>query len=135
MFRGRDGPGMTDEYSMLRVGEADREPSAVSGTPHVNLAAELGCEEMRPKVWFLAPGDGMSFHRQTDQEEFYYVLRGPGRIRIGAEGTARDVPEGTAIRIPPETPRQVLNDTDRDHVWLVVGAPPTADDGRPPFDE
>ncbi len=46
----------------------------------------------------------MSYHRQTDQEEFYYVLEGPGRMKI--EGDADD------------------------HAWLIVGAPPAPDDGR-----
>ncbi len=126
---------MTDEYSEIDVTQAEPKPSAKSGTLHVDLVEELGCTEMRPKVWYLSPGDAMSFHRQTEQEEFYYVLEGPGRIRIGADGEPRDVPEGTAIRIPPETPRQILNDTEGEHVWLVVGAPPAENDGRPPTDE
>lgn len=125
---------MADEYSMVYVDDVDRQPSHVSGTMHVDLVAELGCTEMRPKVWYLSPGDAMSFHRQTEQEEFYYVLDGPGRMRIGDE--TMDVPTGTAVRIPPETPRQVFNDTDdEEHVWLIIGAPPVEDDGRPPADE
>ncbi len=126
---------MTDDttYSKLVVDEAERVPSASSGTPHVDLVDELGCTEMRPKVWYLSPGDEMSFHRQAEQEELYFVVRGPGRFRVGDE--VIDVAEGTAIRVPPETPRQVLNDTEGEHVWLVVGAPPAEDDGLPPTDE
>jgi quercetin dioxygenase-like cupin family protein len=120
---------------MVQVDDIDSEPSAGSGTLHVNLAEELGCTKMRPKVWYLSPGDAMSFHRQTEQEEFYYVLDGPGRIKIGADEEIHDVPTGTAVCISPETPRQVLNDTEDDHVWLVAGAPATTDDGRPPFDD
>lgn len=125
---------MSDEYSVLSIEEAEREPSSVSGTLHVDFVSELGCEEMRPKVWFLSSGDEMSFHRQAEQEEFYYVLKGPGRMRLGDEAP-RDVAEGTAARVPPETPRQILNDTEGEHVWLVIGAPPTEDDGRSPFDD
>lgn len=125
---------MSDDYEMISVTEAERKPSSVSGTPHVDLVSELGCEQMRPKVWFLSPGDAMSFHRQDEQEEFYYVLDGPGRIKIGTDEEIHDVATGTAVRIPPETPRQVLNDTEGEHVWLVVGAPPTEDDGLPAYD-
>lgn len=125
---------MSDDYEMISVTDAERNPSSVSGTPHVDLVSELGCEQMRPKVWFLSPGDEMSFHRQAEQEEFYYVLDGPARIKIGADEEIHDVSTGTAIRIPPETPRQVLNDTDGEHVWLVIGAPPTEDDGLPAFE-
>lgn len=123
------------EYEAVVVDDAEREPSAVSGTMHVDLVSELGCVEMRPKMWYLSPGDEMGFHRQDVQEELYYVVRGPGRLRVGDE--VRDVEEGTAIRVPPETPRQILNDTEdeHDHVWLVVGAPPVEDDGLPPTDD
>ncbi|WP_336345400.1 cupin domain-containing protein [Halalkalicoccus ordinarius] len=119
---------MTNDYGMIDVTEAERTPSASSGTDHVDLVSELGCTEMRPKLWELSPGDTMSYHRQREQEEFYYVLEGPARIRIGDE--RMDVPEGTAIRIPPETPRRVFNDTDHEHRWLIVGAPPVENDGE-----
>lgn len=119
---------MSEEYSIIDVTESKRTPSASSGTDHVDLVSELGCTAMRPKVWDLAPGDTMSYHRQREQEELYYVLSGPARIRIGDERL--DVGEGTALRIPPETPRQVFNDTDHEHRWLIVGAPPAENDGE-----
>ena len=122
---------MTDDYDMVRVDDLEPEPSTGSGTMHVDLVEALGCTEMRPKVWYLSEGDAMSFHRQTEQEEFYYVLEGPGRIRIG--DAIRTVEAGTALRIPPDTRRQVTNDGEGgegEHVWLVVGAPPVPDDGR-----
>ena len=121
----------SEAYTAIDVGSTGKTPSAASGTMHVDLAEQLGCIEMRPKVWSLSPGDAMSYHRQTEQEEFYYVLRGPGRMKI--EGELFDVPEETAIRAPPETARQVLNDGEsgeREHVWLIVGAPPVPEDGR-----
>ena len=121
---------MVDEYRIANINELERIPSPKSGTPHVDLVSALGCVEMRPKVWFLSPGDSMRHHRQPEQEEFYFVLDGPARIRIGSDDRILDVPTGTAIRIPPSTPRQLLNDTDTEHVWLVVGAPPVEDDGR-----
>lgn len=120
---------MSDEYSTVQVDDVEPKPSKSSGTDHVDLVEQLGCTEMRPKVWYLSPGDAMSYHRQTEQEELYYVLRGPGRMKIAGE--LLDIREGTAVRIPPETDRQVLNDTDGEHVWLIVGAPPATDDGRP----
>lgn len=125
---------MSNDYDMISVTEAERKPSKVSGTPHVDLVSELGCEKMRPKVWFLSPGDEMSFHRQEEQEELYYALEGPGRMKLGADEEIHDIPEGTAVRVSPDTPRQILNDTEGEHVWLVIGAPPTEGDGLPAFD-
>lgn len=121
---------MADEFRFVTIDELDRIPSLKSGTLHVDLATALGCVEMRPKVWYLSPGDSMRHHRQTAQEEFYFVLDGPARIRIGSDNQILDAPTGSAIRVPPSTPRQLLNDTDHEHVWLVVGAPPVEDDGR-----
>lgn len=121
---------MTAEYTIANPDNIETEPSEISGTPNVNLADILGCTEMRPRVWYLDPGDGMSYHRQDEQEEFYYVLDGPGRIRLGDETLT--VETGTTLRVPPETPRRVFNDTDDErHVWLVVGAPAIENDGRP----
>lgn len=125
---------MSNDYEMISVTEAERKPSKVSGTPHVDLVSALGCEKMRPKVWFLSPGDEMSFHRQEEQEELYYVLEGPGRMKLGADEEIHDISEGTAVRVAPDTPRQILNDTEGEHVWLVVGAPPVEDDGLSAFD-
>lgn len=120
---------MTAEYTVANPAEIDPEPSEVSGTPNVNLADRLGCTEMRPRVWYLDPGDAVSYHRQDRQEEFYLVLEGTGRIRIGDERLTFEA--GTTLRIPPETPRQIYNDTEDDrHVWLVVGAPAIENDGR-----
>ena len=124
---------MSERYSAVRMEDVDPKPSKSSGTMHVDLVEQLGCTEMRPKVWYLSPGDAMSYHRQTEQEEFYYVLEGPGRMKIDDELV--DVPEGTAVRIPPETRRQVLNDTEGEHVWLIIGAPPVEGDGRPAYDD
>jgi quercetin dioxygenase-like cupin family protein len=118
------------EYSVLSVPDAEPAPSKKSGTLHVDLTEELDLTESRAKVWYLSPGDAMSYHRQATQEELYYVLQGPGRMKI--DGDLLDVPEGSAVRVAPDTPRQVCNDTEGEHVWLVVGAPPTEDDGRPP---
>lgn len=119
---------MPREYELIDTETAERSPSPSSGTNNVDLVSKLGCTEMRPRIWDLSPGDEMSYHRQREQEEFYYVLEGPARLRVGDERI--DVSEGTAIRIPPETPRQVFNDTDHDHRWLIIGAPPAENDGE-----
>lgn len=120
---------MTAEYEAVRIDEAERSLSEKSETRYVDLTTVLGLTEMRARVWDVEAGNARkTYHRQERQEELYYVIDGPGRMEIGDETV--DVPEGTALRVPPETPRRVINDTERDHVWLVVGAPPVADDGR-----
>ena len=104
---------MADAYSLLEVGAAE---------------PVLGCESMRPRVWFLEPGnDRKNYHSHAEQEELYYLLSGTGRMKV--DGETLTVPEGTAVRVPPETPRKTFNDTEEEHVWLVVGAPNVEDSG------
>lgn len=114
-------------YDTVNLDTEARTPSKKSGTPRIELTEALGLEEMRANVWFLSPGDAMSRHHHGTQEELYVQLRGPGRLWI--DGDLLDVPEGTVVRVPPETERQVLNDTEGEHVWLIVGVPPVAGDG------
>lgn len=121
---------MTDAYRAVELAGARRVRSEKSDTETVDLTAALALEAMRARVWFLEPGNERKpLHRHATQEELYYALEGPGRLRVGDE--TLDVPTDTAVRVPPETPRKLLNDTDRPHVWLVVGAPPVEHDGRP----
>jgi mannose-6-phosphate isomerase-like protein (cupin superfamily) len=119
---------MADDYTILDVDDIDPERSGKSRTPNIDLGEALGCEEMRPRLWFVDPGnDRKTYHSHHEQEEFYYVLSGPGQITIA--GNTHTVSEDTAIRVPPETPRKVFNNTDSQHVWLVIGAPNVEDSG------
>jgi hypothetical protein len=43
-----------------------------------------------------------------------------------ADEPAITLPPHSAVLVEPATVRQVFNDTDRDALWLVVGAPPEA---------
>ena len=115
-------------FSIVDVADVDAEYSERAGGFNVNLTDALGCRKLRSRVWTLAPGEELSYHRHQEMEECYFVLDGPGRIHI--DGTYHTVSEGGAVRISPETPRQLLNDTTADeHVWLVVGAPAIEHDG------
>lgn len=122
------GSAMADQYTMIDVADPDPVPSEKSGTPSIDLGEALGCEQLRPMLWFVEPGNHRKrYHSHHTQEEFYYVLEGPGRMIVA--GDELTVPAGTAIRIPPDTPRKTFNDTEEEHVWLVVGAPNVEDPG------
>jgi mannose-6-phosphate isomerase-like protein (cupin superfamily) len=60
-------------------------------------------------------------HKHVCAEEFYFVLEGTGRIRIGEETLT--VPRYGGVLIGPKELRQVFNDTDEETLWLIVGAP------------
>lgn len=118
------------EYSVLDAAAADRRVSDKSSTEYVDLTEELNLTELRGRVWHLEPGhDRKASHVHETQEELYYVIEGPGRMTVG--GDTVDVAEESFVRVPPETPRRLFNDTDEEHVWLIVGAPPVEGDGQP----
>lgn len=120
---------MTEDYTVASVTDLERVAGELTGTENVDLTAALDCTRLAARVWFLSPGDAIAYHRETEQEELYYVLDGPGRLRV--DDDVIDVPEGGAVRVSPETPRQVLNDTDEDeHIWLIVGAPGEEDEAE-----
>lgn len=121
---------MADGYSLIDPAEAERTLSGKSRTEQIDLTAALDLAEMRARLWYLEPGhDRKPTHRHERQEELYYAASGDCRMTI--DGDDLTVPEGAAVRLPPETPRRLFNDADEEHVWLIVGAPPAEDDGRP----
>jgi mannose-6-phosphate isomerase-like protein (cupin superfamily) len=60
-------------------------------------------------------------HKHIQQEEFYFVLEGTGRLRVGDETLT--VPKYGGVLVGPDQLRQVFNDTDAEVLWLIVGAP------------
>lgn len=118
---------MSDGYTLVDI-ESLAESEAAD-TRQIGLTDRLGATEIAARMWYLSPGEDISYHRETAQEEFYYMVDGPGRMRI--DGELIDVPDGAIVRLPPETPRQVLNDTeDAEHVWLILGAPAEKDEAE-----
>lgn len=92
----------------------------------------LDSERMVPNLWRYGEGDTGSWHRQTEQEEFYYVIEGTVSIAIG-DDDAIGLEAGDAAVVSPEEWRQVRPESDLR--MLVVGSPPNQDDHLLPEDE
>ena len=73
----------------------------------------LELKTMRGRFWFIPPGENISSpHKHGVQEEIYYQIKGPGKILFGKDGEeVVEVPEGSIVSVPPETWRQIVNDT------------------------
>jgi len=84
----------------------------------------LGTDESRSNVWEFDEGDSGRLHRQTEQEELYYVVEGSVNFEIGDDDLT--VEEGAFVAVSPEEPRR-LTACEESRV-LVVGAPNVADD-------
>lgn len=118
---------MADSYDLTDLTDAETVRSSKSGTPTVYLTEALGLTETRATLRRLPPGASMPYHRHAEQEELYVLLDGKGAIVV--DGERLTAGPGTAVRVSPGTPRQLVNDSAGTSEWLVVGAPPAEDDG------
>jgi uncharacterized cupin superfamily protein len=118
---------MSERYTTVDFENEEQTDSDKSDLLRVEIADVLGCEHMGARAWYLQPGESIAYHKQREQEELYIPFERDGQMRI--DGEVIDVPRGTAVHVPPETPRQMINEGDREHVWLAISAPHREDDG------
>ncbi|MGD9736160.1 MAG: cupin domain-containing protein [Solirubrobacterales bacterium] len=108
-------------HQLMRASDAFWRPSNQMGVENTDLAKQLGAENLGMRLWRLAPGQASTKHRHFEQEELYLLLEGTGRVRVDDE--LLTLAPLDALRVGPDSARQVFNDTDADALWLVVGAP------------
>lgn len=89
--------------------------------PNADFLERTGSENLGARLWRLPPGSANTLHRHVRSEEFYFVLEGTGRLRVG-ESTLT-VPRYGGVLVGPDSLRQVFNDTSEEVLWLIVGAP------------
>jgi uncharacterized cupin superfamily protein len=93
------------------------------GASSRDIAGTLGADDMAVRVWRYGPGHEMAYHRHGSQEEIYQLLSG-GPQEVMVEGENVTVQDGEWLRFHRDTARRIQNRTDRDAVWLTIGAPP-----------
>lgn len=108
-------------YQLIMPEDLLWRPSNLMKIPNADLLERTGTENLAARLWRLPPKSASTLHKHIRQEEFYFVLEGTGRIRIGQESLT--VPKFGAVLVGPDQLRQVFNDTDDDVLWLIVGAP------------
>ncbi len=108
-------------YHLITPDDLHWRPSNLMTIPNADFLERTGSENLGARLWRLLPGSANTLHKHIRQEEFYFVLEGVGRMRIGGETVT--VPKHGGVLVGPEQLRQVFNDTDADVLWLIVGAP------------
>ncbi|MFN8109519.1 MAG: cupin domain-containing protein [Thermoleophilia bacterium] len=109
-------------YRKASIGDIELRERRGGGAGSRDIAGALGATEMTVRLWRFGPGDAMPYHRHRTQEELYTLVSGgPQTIQVGAELV--EVADGDWVRVPKDTPRRVMNSTDRDAAWLIMGAP------------
>jgi quercetin dioxygenase-like cupin family protein len=116
---------MSEGYKVLPAADAHWRESNQMKVLNTDLAKQLGARTMGARMWRLRAGQASTKHRHLEQEEFYVLLEGRGRIRVGDADPVTIRPLDS-ILVEPSVVRQIFNDTDADALWLVVGAPPEA---------
>ncbi|MDY6780827.1 MAG: cupin domain-containing protein [Halobacteria archaeon] len=118
---GAQEPGMYTKVNLEDVDEYDPDDVGANVKP---VGYELQPEKMRPSVWLFDEGDENRRHRQTDQEELYYVVKGNATMEV--DGDEVEMDEGDFVVVSPEHWRQITAH-ERTRI-LVVGAPNVKDD-------
>ncbi|MGB0743244.1 MAG: cupin domain-containing protein [Opitutales bacterium] len=108
-------------YTVVPPHELEWRPSNLMQVPNADILARVGTQAMGAKLWRLPPKSASTLHRHVSAEEFYFVLEGTGRMRIGEDTIT--VEQYGSVHVPPESLRQVFNDTDETVLWLMFGAP------------
>ena len=108
-------------YSLIKPEDLAWRASNLMKIPNADYLERTGSEKMGARLWRLPPGSANTLHKHIRAEEFYFVLEGTGRIRVGDETLT--VPKYGGVHVGPEQLRQVFNDTDAEVLWLIIGAP------------
>jgi mannose-6-phosphate isomerase-like protein (cupin superfamily) len=108
-------------YQLITPDDLHWRPSNLMKIPNADFLERTGSENIGARLWRLPPMSANTLHKHIRAEEFYFVLEGTGRIRIGGETVT--VPKHGGVHVGPDQLRQVFNDTDQEVLWLIIGAP------------
>jgi len=108
-------------YFLITPNDLHWRPSNLMKIPNADYLERTGSENLSARLWRLPPKSANTLHKHVRQEEFYFVLEGLGRMRVGDETLT--VLKYGGVLIGPDQLRQVFNDTNAEVLWLIVGAP------------
>lgn len=110
-----------ESHRLIAPGDLAWRPSNLMRIPNADFLERTGSEILGARLWRLPPRSANTLHKHVRAEEFYFVVEGVGRMRVGDETLT--VPRLGGVLVGPSTLRQIFNDTDSEVLWLVVGAP------------
>ena len=108
-------------YQLITPDDLSWRPSNLMQIPNADYLERTGSEHLGARLWRLPPKSANTLHKHIRSEEFYFVLEGTGRLRVGQETLT--VPKYGGVLVGPNMLRQVFNDTESDALWLIIGGP------------
>jgi mannose-6-phosphate isomerase-like protein (cupin superfamily) len=110
-----------DGYFLIKPEDMTWQPAKPMQIPYADFLERTKSEILGARLWRFPPQSANTLHKHVRAEEFYFVVEGVGRMRVGEETLT--VPTHGAVLVGPGMMRQVFNDTDAEVLWLIVGAP------------
>ncbi len=110
-----------DTYRLITPDDLHWRPASTMQIPNADYLERTGSQILGARLWRLPPKSANTLHKHVSAEEFYFLLEGTGRMRVGAD--ILTVPKYGGVLVGPSQLRQVFNDTDQDALWLIIGAP------------
>jgi mannose-6-phosphate isomerase-like protein (cupin superfamily) len=107
-------------YRLIEPKDLFWRPSNLMQIPNADYLERTGSENISARLWRLPPRSANTLHKHIRQEEFYFVLEGVGRMRVGE--VTLTVTKYGGVLVGPDQLRQVFNDTDAEVLWLIIGA-------------
>lgn len=108
-------------YFLIKPDDLSWRPSNLMKIPNADFLERTKSENLGARLWRLPPKSANTLHRHIKMEEFYFVLEGTGRIRVGNQTLT--IPKHGGVLVGPEQLRQIFNDSETETLWLIVGAP------------
>jgi mannose-6-phosphate isomerase-like protein (cupin superfamily) len=108
-------------YQLITPDDLHWRPSNLMKIPNADFLERTGSDNMGVRLWRMPPMSANTLHKHIHAEEFYFVLEGTGRLRVGDETLT--VPKYGGVLVGPDQLRQVFNDTAQEVLWLIIGAP------------
>jgi hypothetical protein len=108
-------------YQVITPDDLHWRPSNLMRLPNADFLERTGSENLAARLWRMPPKSANTLHEHIKSEEFYFVIEGTGRLRVGEETLT--VSKHGGVLVGPDQLRQVFNDTDEEVLWLIIGGP------------
>lgn len=108
-------------YQVIQPSDLCWRPSNLMKIPNADFLERTGSENMGARLWRMPPRSANTLHKHIRAEEFYFVLEGTGRMRVG--DVTLTIEKYGGVFVKPDQLRQVFNDSDEEVLWLIIGAP------------
>ena len=97
-------------YHLIKPEDLHWRPSNLMRIPNADFLELSRSENLSARLWRYPAKSANTLHKHIRAEEFYFVLEGTGRLRVGDETLT--VPRYGGVLVCPDQLRQVFNDTD-----------------------